>query len=234
MFEIISKADLFGWVDAGVPFSSKFGLKGTQDAFILFELRNASGQRILEFGGGKSRVLPQLSRSNECWNYDTFDGRDNGPSWVSRTRRVKTVVGRMGDFSEAVPSGYFDIVFSISVLEHVPAPKLAEVFRDCARTLRPGGITMHAIDVYTLDALQPDHPHNAHVRRTLDAYRQAAGEAGLLLAEPTRVLPSHFFSSAYASNPDETMMGWNRVAPSLVDLRKAAQSVSLKAIWRKP
>jgi SAM-dependent methyltransferase len=234
LFEVISKADLFGWVDAGVPFDPKLGLKDIQDTFILSELRNASAQRILEFGGGNTRVLPQLSRRNECWNYDTFDGRDNGPSWVPRIRRVKVVVGRMGEFSETVPSGYFDVVFSISVLEHITAPQLVEVFRDCARILRPGGTTMHAIDVYMLDALQPDHPHNVYVRRTLDAYRQAAGEAGLLLAEPTRLLQSHYFSSAYASNPDETMMGWNRVVPSLSDLRKAAQSVSLKAIWRKP
>jgi len=233
LFEVISKTDLFGWVESGQPFDPRFGLKAIQDAFILSELGEKSGLRILEFGGGNSRVLPLLARRNECWNYDSFDGRSGGPSKVPKSRGIKIAVGHMGDLSEAVPSGYFDVVFSISVVEHVPLAKLADVFRDCARVLKPGGTTLHAIDVYMFDALQPDHPHNVRVRRTLDAYRTAATDAGFVLAEPERMLPHFFFSSAYASNPDETMIAWNRAVPSLADLRKAAQSVSLKAIWRK-
>jgi SAM-dependent methyltransferase len=233
LFEVISKADLFGWVAEGVPFDPKYGLKAVQDAFILSELRQKKGLRILEFGGGNSRILPLLSGANECWNLDSFDGRDGGPAKPPKMRGVKIVVGRMGDFCNSVPGENFDAIFSVSVLEHVAAEKLGDVLRDCARALRPGGITLHAIDVYMLDALRPDDPHHENVRSRLSLYREAADRAGLTLAAPDRVLTHPYFSSAYASNPDSVMMEWNRSVPQLTEFRKRAQSVSIKAIWKK-
>ncbi len=46
----------------------------------------------------------------------------------------------------AVPPGSVDIVFSNSVLEHVPRPVIAALMREARRVLCPGGIAMHSVN----------------------------------------------------------------------------------------
>lgn len=53
----------------------------------------------------------------------------------------------MGEFSEELPENYFDMVFSVSVLEHVPIDWLENVIKDIHRILKKGGISCHSIDV---------------------------------------------------------------------------------------
>lgn len=44
------------------------------------------------------------------------------------------------------PDGFFDRVFSISVLEHVPVAQREAVFKELFRVLRPGGLAVLVID----------------------------------------------------------------------------------------
>src|SRR5689334_6900221 len=49
-----------------------------------------------------------------------------------------------GDASATgLPAGSIDVVFSNSVLEHVPGPVIAACMREARRILRPGGIVFH-------------------------------------------------------------------------------------------
>jgi SAM-dependent methyltransferase len=45
-----------------------------------------------------------------------------------------------------MPDGSVDVVFSNSVLEHVPGPVIAELMRETRRVLAPGGIALHSVN----------------------------------------------------------------------------------------
>ncbi len=59
----------------------------------------------------------------------------------------------MGNFSSELPEGYFDFVFSISSLEHVPYGKAEHrelhknICLDIDRVLKPGGMSLHCFDI---------------------------------------------------------------------------------------
>ena len=55
----------------------------------------------------------------------------------------------MGNFNRELPENYFDLVFSISTLEHVPEDETTfkNVCLDIDRVLRPNGYSLHCFDV---------------------------------------------------------------------------------------
>jgi SAM-dependent methyltransferase len=54
---------------------------------------------------------------------------------------------RVGDASRTgLPDGSVDMVFSNSVLEHIPQPVLEALFAEAMRVLRPGGIVFHSVN----------------------------------------------------------------------------------------
>ncbi|WP_428407557.1 SAM-dependent methyltransferase [Hyphococcus sp.] len=237
MYDIITKAEYWRWLENGIntPAPGKEGgLKHIQDTFILAALENVEGCKILEFGGGHSRLLRSLGKKNECWNADKFEGVGAGPTRLLQQRGVKTVKTFIGDFDERLPDGYFDYVFSISVMEHVPLNGLAATFADCARILKPGGALIQAIDLYLPDAIDRNDPDCQFGRRRISLYLDAAAQAGLTLKEPAALDGDACFRGSHASNSDTTMYFWNSVAPSLRAVRERAQSVALKGWWIKP
>ncbi len=229
MFAFITKEEYWRWLDAKLANRKQATLKGIQDGFAREMLREAQGWKIAEVGGGESRVLEKLAQNNECWNLDKFEGVGVGPTEAPELKNVKIVPVYLGEFSPELPEGYFDAVFSISVLEHVATAKMNDCFRDMARLLKPGGLCFHAIDVYlTLEA-------EARVAQVLESYLAAAAqpECRLELLEPARAKPPVVFDLSYATNPDINLWMWNRAVPKLRELRARAQSCSLKAAWRK-
>jgi len=128
----------------------------------------------------------------------------------------------MGDFDESVPSNYFDVVFSISVVEHVLNEKVEPFFADCCRILKPGGMMAHAIDVYIFNV-----PGNLE---RLDLYRSAVETAGLEWVKQPKIDRRAIFKTCFASNSDATMGAWNKIVPTLRSVREEAQSVSVKLL----
>lgn len=200
----------------------KWQLKNIQDAVAMELLAGVSGQTVGEVGGGRSRVLPELvKQGNHCFNIDRFDGNPItglGPNGVPDMSGVTPIIGLVGD-PLAWPPGQFDILFSISVLEHVSAHKLGPFFEDCRRLLKIGGRLLHLIDVYAGDS--PDE----YVERCMAGYREPFTSwlepAGAVMTEPVT------FRCAWASNPDPAMKWWNEIAPALTAKRAVAQSCSL-------
>ena len=137
----------------GSPLDIHFcDLKAYQDAFAsAFIDQNLpfSGLNILEVGGGHSRVLPLFSTRHECWNIDKFDGLGSGPRNVPTNINYRLVQDYMGSGNPGLPNAYFDAVFSISALEHVPEE--IEIFKnilqDIDRVLKPGGYSFHLFDI---------------------------------------------------------------------------------------
>lgn len=230
MYDIITKEDYFSWLDQGFGDKKNPSLKNIQDAFILSILSKVRNKRIAEVGGGQSRVLEQLARNNECWNIDKLEGRGLGPRKYKTSAKVKLVRTYLGDFCSELPDDYFDYVFSISVLEHLSNEQLSPCFLDMSRILKPGGLCLHAIDVYLGDGHTP--LHNSRI----DLYLQASleEETGLKFIEHPVINCDTIFRCHYASNSDITLYVWNKIAPGpMVSTRNNNQSVSIKAIWEK-
>ena len=113
-------------------------LKNYQDLLVFTFIKDhiASGSRILDVGGGHSRILNHLANTHDCWNIDKFEGMGNGPK-------------AGGNFNPELPDNSFDFVFSISALEHTPEDQESfdNIVKDINRVLKPGGYSLHLFDV---------------------------------------------------------------------------------------
>lgn len=126
-------------------------LKEYQDllAFAFIEQFTTAGSRILDVGGGDSRILRHFGATRECWNLDKMEGVGNGLTRIQEGP-FKLVRDYLGNFNREIPDQYFDLVFSISALEHVPEDDpqhFACLLADLQRMIKPGGWFLHMFDV---------------------------------------------------------------------------------------
>lgn len=231
MFDFLRKDALFAALDRGLPKKLKaaapFHMKTTQDCFVYGFLEEAASMDIAEVGGGDSRLLKAISAKNRCINIEPFAGNDGGPAQAVNIPGVKNVRALLGEDTSELNDESFDVVFSISVVEHIPYRQLNAFFEDGLRILRPGGLWLHAIDSYL-----GDEP-NKHISDRIAIYRSWASAPGK--TEPVGDIFDGplVFSSDMASNPDDIMHAWGRVAPDLVEKRKSMQGVSVVVASRK-
>jgi SAM-dependent methyltransferase len=196
-------------------------LKTIQDAVAMDRLIGLKGLDIGEIGGGASRVLPLLGVDNRCFNIDPFDGSGFGLNKVVTTENVTTIVGAVGG-PLAWPANAFDLLFSISVVEHVPTEALPAFFDDCRRLLRPNGLMLHLIDIYIDDA----GARRANTKARMQAYH-APFETWLEPTGKVMAVAEARFSCAFATNPDPVMAQWNKLSPGLRSVREQSQSCVL-------
>ena len=241
MFDIIKKAEYWECLEANSEFSREafehmqHNLKDIQDHFMLSRLKGLRGLKILEIGGSDCRVMRHVADDNECWNAEKFEGRGAGPTKVINVPKIKIAPAYLGDFSAELPDDYFDLVISISVVEHVEDQDFENFFKDIERVLKPGGRSCHAIDAYLFDQQRADCSAALYTSRRLNLYRAACdriGSAMRFLEQPV-LQGGQLFQTDFASNSDREMRKWNKVVPSLSAMRAIAQSVSIKAEWEK-
>jgi SAM-dependent methyltransferase len=222
MFDFIRKPFLWdAWsngLDKEIGTHSAFHLKSTQDLAVYYHLRGTRGKTIAEIGGGSSRILPVLARDNECFNVEKFEGAAGGPDHEVKIAGVTNINVFLGEHSDQLESECFDVIFSVSVVEHVT--NLAAFLEDGLRVLRPGGIWLHAIDLYIEDV--PDEFQSSR----FEAYRAWFDNQALVPLASIYRGPMQF-TCDLATNPDNVMYSWGRIAPSLIPLRQRAQSVSI-------
>ncbi len=111
----------------------------------------ARGARLIEIGAGEPFVADLLQRlGHEVWIVDPYDGSGNGPREFRRfrgeCRDLKFVREQFSAATRKLKPASFDCVYSISVLEHIPAAALTGVMAGLRRFLKPDGITIHAVD----------------------------------------------------------------------------------------
>ncbi len=135
--------------DTGDPDPATCDLKVYQDHLVhAFIVANVpKGSRLLEVGGGDSRVLRYFSKDYECWNVDRCEGLGNGPRGFT-SPHFRIVYDYLGNANPELPTGHFDFVFSISALEHTPEdPAIREgICRDLDRVAKPGSLSLHLFD----------------------------------------------------------------------------------------
>lgn len=107
--------------------------------------------RLLEIGGGEpllSEFLCELGY--DATLIDPYDGSGNGPTDYERYRerfpQVKIVRALFTPSIRELASQSFDIVFSVSVLEHLLGEALRSCFEAVGEFLRPGGASIHCFD----------------------------------------------------------------------------------------
>ncbi len=235
MFKFVTKKEYWDVVDAGILDDIKdppeWHLKSIQDAIAYSYLNQLVDRNIAEIGGGVSRILPTLSKKNTCYNIDEFKGTGGGPKSEICFEGVTNIPVLVGDFSQAISDEQFDVVFSVSVVEHVPDDKLSNFFEDCHRMLKPNGLMIHLIDVYLEDAAQNNKETIIRVMSYgsfLDVIHFSP------LAQPEIVNEKDvMFSTAIATNPDNVMHSWNQLVPQLKQKRERSQSCTLLMAGRK-
>lgn len=145
----------------------QWGIKAHNRPWIAENGEWQEGQRIIEVGGAYSRLPEWLG--NE-FNVEPWIGDDFGEScsetqpwsrWGDHQElpeKHQSVTYCFSNFGANSPyhSDYFDRVFSVSTLEHIPPSQRLTVLNDIHRVLAPGGLELHTIDIRTIS-----------VRRTL-------------------------------------------------------------------
>jgi SAM-dependent methyltransferase len=108
------------------------------------------GGRVLEIGADKCDLIPFLrSRGFEVWVidvYDSFGGGTGTYDIVSHKFPDMPIVRGFMHEDRSLPAKHFDAVYSCSVIEHIPPQHLEATVRQIERVLKPGGVSIHAID----------------------------------------------------------------------------------------
>lgn len=106
------------------------------------------GSTLLEFGAGRPDVGGVLASCGyRVIAVDPYEGGGRGPVEYDAYRREFPQVDiRRALFNDAMPlDSPVDAIYSISTLEHIH--DLAPVFRGIRKHLKPGGISLHCVDV---------------------------------------------------------------------------------------
>lgn len=158
--------EMFRYKDEGFtlpPFPgydpNQWGIKAHNRPWVVSRMKLGSGVRIIEVGGAYSTLPKKLidDFQVEAWVGDDFGVSVNDTAlWTrwgnpqelaDKNKPVKYVFEAMGAFSSQYPNEYFDYVFSVSTLEHIPMQQMPDVFRDMHRCLKVGGRQLHTVDV---------------------------------------------------------------------------------------
>lgn len=141
-------------------YRAKFGLKGFDNPWMIEAHPWKANETILDVGAAYSAFPSYLHDCYGCevWAVDDFGQSVDDPFWerssspqefIATHPGAKYVVERLGDpRTSSLPAGYFDVIYSISVLEHVPQQITPAVWKHMDSLLKPGGVLMHAVDVF--------------------------------------------------------------------------------------
>lgn len=159
LFEYKKKAYTF------LPFpgydENQWGIKAHNRPWVIENGDFKPEMKIIEVGGAYSTLPLYLSNKFkvDAWVGDDFGQYNNETQIWSRwgnpkdlpekNKPVKYIYQPFGIFSNEYKEKYFDRIFSVSTLEHIPDKLRLNVFKDINRCLKPGGKILHTIDVST-------------------------------------------------------------------------------------
>ena len=243
MFKFLSKSEIAQIQSKiKVPFIylvKGIRLKSYQDLYALNFLKNIRNAKIAEIGGGFSRILFKLHKSNSKFNYDKFEGQGGGPKFIQEflfrllNPKVKILNKYLGN-KEVLSDqqGSYDYIYSISVIEHIPINSLSDFFKDTVLLLKKGGVCLHLIDMYLASDGEDDKLVSENIER-FNIYKKCIDENNELEFLSSDIVDSMQFKTSYISNPDNIMFSWNKRIPELSKTRYISQSVSLVIAYKK-
>ena len=119
--------------------------------------RLAPGGRVLCLGDGIGYDALQIALDCPGTEVTTFEFTGFSSSFAERMFEDQKMASRLTALHElsAIPSGAFDVVVCLDVLEHVPAPR--EVIADIGRYLKPDGRAFISEAFGNVEPLRPTH-----------------------------------------------------------------------------
>jgi len=177
-----------------------WGLKLTGTLFVHEQIARFSPRRVLEAGAGLSRHFHgRYGKTLDYWMADSSGFYD--PDRFARSMKMKPdqtfVDTLLGDNHAELEENAFDMTFSVSVMEHVPIENINGVCKDLYRVTRPGGVTVHSIDLhYTMGKEQSTRWHEGLLAAGFEPEKPdevstdvdlIMGDRGALMLEPLDV-----------------------------------------------
>ena len=153
-----SVSRLYSYYQQGI-FGAALNLKGFEYPWLLSARQWKKDERVLDVGAAYSPLPIHIQEAfgSEVWVADDFGTGSDEPFWqrgrshqehIAHHPNVKYVLERLGEpTSSSLPTAYFDVIYSLSTLEHVPTPIVPAVWRHMHSLLKPGGEMLHAIDI---------------------------------------------------------------------------------------
>lgn len=232
MFNLATKSLLWEAIDNGFTPTKKYEpncIKTAQDIIAYSLIGKIKNKIIGEIGGDHSRLLPDLAKleGNKCYNIDKFDcSVGNGSMKRPTNVNYDFIDAFIGNSKNVIEDNFFDITFSISVVEHVPLDQIQSFFLDNIRITKSGGLIVHCIDTYL------------NLEGQVEIFQSLLREYSKAIFLPTikplnekEVLkPEQFrFTTDLVSNTDDMMWRWNNSSPTLKHIRSTSQNCSI--IW---
>ncbi|MDR2574392.1 MAG: class I SAM-dependent methyltransferase [Desulfovibrio sp.] len=136
-----------------------WGLKQCGTLFVVDRLLEMKKQtktlRVLEAGAGHNTFFNDwcFRQGIEYWLIDTASFYPPDIFRAAKEKRTRTnfVDGLLGHGIQDLSNEYFDAVFSISVIEHVPDKELLDFWREMYRILKKNGRAIHSLDTCPSD-----------------------------------------------------------------------------------
>ena len=177
-------------------------LKEMGRLFCIDLMQQLEPGKALEVGAGGSTYFDEaIGQTWESWMIDKpgFYSKEQYELWLKNRKNTKSVEGFMGEFLEELKPEFFNLVYSVSVLEHAPLGDLDLIYADMYRVLKPGGFMVHSIDTSDLEA---GNCHYESIKKagfalpdapdlTISVRRSDNGSATLL--EPLAVVFCNYF-----------------------------------------
>lgn len=125
--------------------------------WAFYAVKLSKGMHVLDFGGGLCGFQFVLSKSGiNVHNVDPGLG-SKGIGWPVNEKSIKRLNRKFGTnvklhncfIEEAhLPSNHFNVVYSISVFEHLTSSELKQAMKHVSRILKPGGSLVMSVDLF--------------------------------------------------------------------------------------
>jgi len=116
--------------------------------YIVRRIQEQKGKKILDFGAGTSCLPAYLdSLGYEVWALDngSWHPEVNEKTYNETYRsHIKYIVDDILENPDCVPDDYFDVIYSASVLEHIP--NYERYLNALNKKLKNGGLSIHIMD----------------------------------------------------------------------------------------
>jgi SAM-dependent methyltransferase len=203
----------------------QWGIKAHNRPWIEEVGRWKAGLRVVEVGGAYSRLPEFLGEKYgvEPWIADDFGigtteeamwSRWGDPHELPKAHPgVRYVFKRAGEFSDELPDGTFDRVFSVSTLEHIPWRARLDALRDMHRMLAPGGLEIHTIDIpvpaprkvqqqWLAEKVPPLRVLNRSLRHDIAGWIERFERTGVRIKQPIPSILQVLDRSVLVESPD--------------------------------
>lgn len=192
------------------PVDFSFNLKSFDYEWLMEAHPFNPNEKILDVGGAYSNFPIKVAKDCHCetWVADDFGMDEEDNFWKRRLSpqqhvdahpEIKYVLERVGNpKNSSLPKNYFDVVYSVSTLEHVPSPLTRSVWKHMAELLKPGGELIHAVDLLL--------PSNGGINKMVKS---------TLFDEFYRVIPNKFTVSHHLTTP----LTYLRLVMDALDIR---------------